>query len=92
MTQGAAPSCILPHQPHRPCYKAPRRPEARMPKHTYCLTYLLDKFPALKHNAQSLGKSVFFGAANASVGRIAVGMGDDPSRGLAIRVNVFSVA
>lgn len=32
-----------------------------MPKHTYWLTYLLDKFPALKHNAQNLGKSVFFG-------------------------------
>ncbi len=26
-----------------------------MPKHTYWLTYLLDKFPALKHNAESLG-------------------------------------
>lgn len=25
-----------------------------MPKHTYWLTYLLDKFPALKHNAQAL--------------------------------------
>jgi F-type H+-transporting ATPase subunit a len=26
-----------------------------MPKHTYWLTYLLDKFPALKQNAQNLG-------------------------------------
>jgi F-type H+-transporting ATPase subunit a len=29
-----------------------------MPKHTYWLTYLLDKFPALKQNARNLGESV----------------------------------
>jgi hypothetical protein len=35
---------------------------------------------------------VFFGAEKASVGRIAVGIGDEPSRGLAMRVKAFSVA
>lgn len=30
-----------------------------MPKHTYWLTYLLDRFPALKTNAQNMGKSFF---------------------------------
>lgn len=29
-----------------------------MPKHTYWLTYLLDKFPALKTNAKNLGQSI----------------------------------
>jgi F-type H+-transporting ATPase subunit a len=29
-----------------------------MPKHTYWLTYLLDRFPALKQNANNLGESI----------------------------------
>ncbi len=36
-----------------------------MPKHTYWLTYLLDKFPALKHNAQALGDPIVASALGA---------------------------